>query len=126
MENKQEAKVLLKLLVDEKKDQVVAAEAKVDFMDILVSLLTLPMGTLIRLIKADAGVVGCMNNLYQSVENLSEKDLFIKHCKTMPAKSKKSLSKVLHEVESECRRFRIREIKEMHVEVGKNEIAICS
>ncbi|XP_019232439.1 PREDICTED: uncharacterized protein LOC109213136 [Nicotiana attenuata] len=83
MDNKQESKILLKLLVDEKKDQVVAAEAKVDFMDILVSLLTLPLGTIIRLIKAEAGVVGCMNNLYQSVENLSEEDLFIEQCKTL-------------------------------------------
>ncbi|XP_009630965.1 uncharacterized protein [Nicotiana tomentosiformis] len=83
MADKQESKILLKLLVDEKKDHVVAAEAKVDFMDILVSLLTLPLGTIIRLIKAEAGVVGCMNNLYQSVENLSEEDLFIEQCKTM-------------------------------------------
>ncbi|XP_060202196.1 uncharacterized protein LOC132630657 [Lycium barbarum] len=83
MENKQESKVLLKLLVDEKKDQVVAAEAKVDFMDILISVLTLPLGTIIRLIKAEAGVVGCMNNLYQSVENLIVEDLFIEHCRTM-------------------------------------------
>ncbi|XP_019232440.1 PREDICTED: uncharacterized protein LOC109213138 [Nicotiana attenuata] len=83
MADKQESKILLKLLVDKKKDQVVAAEAKVDFMDILVSLLTLLLGTIIRLIKAEAGVVGCMNNLYQSVENLSEEDLFIEQCKTM-------------------------------------------
>uniref|UniRef100_M1BTA2 DUF674 family protein n=2 Tax=Solanum tuberosum TaxID=4113 RepID=M1BTA2_SOLTU len=83
MEDEEESKVVLKLLVDEKKDQVVAAEAKVDFMDIFVSLLTLPLGTIIRLIKAEAGVVGCMNNLYQSVENLAVEDLFIEHCKTM-------------------------------------------
>ncbi|XP_006363077.1 uncharacterized protein [Solanum tuberosum] len=84
MENKQEPKFLLKLLVDESKDQVVAAESGIDFMDILVSLLTLPMGTIIRLIKAKDGVVGCMNNLYQSVENLSEEDdMFLDHCKTM-------------------------------------------
>ncbi|TMW87847.1 hypothetical protein EJD97_019400 [Solanum chilense] len=83
MEKEEESKVVLKLLVDEKKDQVVAAEAKVDFMDVFVSLLTLPLGTIIRLIKAEGGVVGCMNNLYQSVENLDVEDLFIEHCKTM-------------------------------------------
>ncbi|KAK4730503.1 hypothetical protein R3W88_023491 [Solanum pinnatisectum] len=27
--------------------------------------------------------IGCMNNLYQSVENLAVEDLFIEHCKTM-------------------------------------------
>lgn len=47
MVKKKESKILLKLLLDKKKDQVVAAESGVDFMDILVSLLTLPMGTII-------------------------------------------------------------------------------
>ncbi|XP_049375228.1 uncharacterized protein LOC125840309 [Solanum verrucosum] len=83
MVKKKESKILLKLLVDRKKDQVVAAESGVDFMDILVSLLTLPMGTIIRLIKAEAGTVGCINNLYQSVENLDEEDLYIEHCKIL-------------------------------------------
>lgn len=83
MASEQESKVLLKLWVDEKRNKVVAAESKVDFMDILVSLLTLPLGTIIRLIKADAGAVGCMKSLYQSVENLGEKDLYTEYCKTM-------------------------------------------
>ncbi|KAK4730504.1 hypothetical protein R3W88_023492 [Solanum pinnatisectum] len=65
MVKKKESKILLKLLVDKKKDQVVAAESGVDFMDIL------------------AGTVGCMNNLYQSVENLDEEDMYIEHCKTL-------------------------------------------
>ncbi|MCD7448775.1 hypothetical protein HAX54_045989 [Datura stramonium] len=83
MAKKQESKILLKLLVDEKNDQVVAAESVVDFVDILISFLTLPLGTIIRLIKTEAGTVGCMNNLYQSVENLDEEDLYTEHCKTM-------------------------------------------
>ncbi|KAH0632202.1 hypothetical protein KY285_034930 [Solanum tuberosum] len=84
MENKEESKVFLKLLVDEKKEQVVAAEDKADFMDILFSLLTLPLGTIIQLIrKAEGRDVGCMNHLRRSVENLSEKYLLIEHCKTM-------------------------------------------
>ncbi|CAN4106095.1 unnamed protein product [Withania somnifera] len=52
-------------------------------MDILVSLLTLPLGTIIRLTKADAGAVGCMNNLYQTVENLGEENLYTEYCKSM-------------------------------------------
>ncbi|XP_009760386.1 uncharacterized protein LOC107796812 [Nicotiana tabacum] len=68
MDNEQETKVLLKLWVDEKKNQ---------------NQLTLPLGTIIRLTKAEAGAFGCMNNLYQSVENLDEENLFTEHCKTM-------------------------------------------
>ncbi|KAJ8551084.1 hypothetical protein K7X08_000454 [Anisodus acutangulus] len=83
MANEQETKVLLKLWVDEKKNKVVAAESKVDFMNILVSLLTLPLGTIVRLIKAEAIAVGCMNNLYGSIENLGEENLYTEFCKTM-------------------------------------------
>ncbi|OIT01631.1 PREDICTED: uncharacterized protein LOC109228156 [Nicotiana attenuata] len=83
MDNTQETKVLLKLWVDGKKNQLVAAESGVDFMDILVSLLTLPLGMIMRLTKAEAGAVGCMNNLYQSVENLDEENLFAEYCKTL-------------------------------------------
>ncbi|KAM3340698.1 putative protein isoform X1 [Capsicum galapagoense] len=83
MANEQETKVLLKLWVDETRNKVVAAESKVDFMDILVSLLTLPLGTIIRLTKADAGALGCMKNLYQSVEKLGEENLYTEYCKTM-------------------------------------------
>lgn len=83
MANEQETKVLLKLWVDETRNKVVAAESKVDFMDILVSVLTLPLGTIIRLTKAEAGALGCMKNLYQSVEKLGEENLYTEYCKTM-------------------------------------------
>ena len=57
----------LRLFVDkEKNNKVVVAEASSEFVDILLSFLTLPLGTIIRLVSPD---IGCINNLYQSVKN---------------------------------------------------------
>ncbi|KAK4731312.1 hypothetical protein R3W88_024300 [Solanum pinnatisectum] len=41
------------------------------------------MGTIIRLVKPEAGTIGCMNNLYQSVKNLNEEDMYVEHYKTL-------------------------------------------
>ncbi|KAF9596230.1 hypothetical protein IFM89_008389 [Coptis chinensis] len=68
-----ESKVInLRILVDKKRDRVVFAESDKDFVDILFSFLTLPLGTIVRLIRNQAppSVLGCLNNLYKSLENL--------------------------------------------------------
>ncbi|KAL2549919.1 hypothetical protein Fot_11449 [Forsythia ovata] len=62
--------VPLKLLLDEKKTRVLAAEATSDFVDVLLSFLTLPLGTILRVTNNHAGTIGCMNNLYQSIQQL--------------------------------------------------------
>ncbi|GMI87046.1 hypothetical protein like AT5G01150 [Hibiscus trionum] len=59
----------LKLLIDSKGQRVLFAEADKDFVDFLFNMLLLPVGTVIRLL-AKEGMVGCIGNLYQSVENL--------------------------------------------------------
>ncbi|XP_070008468.1 uncharacterized protein [Nicotiana sylvestris] len=79
--NDQESRVSLKLLVDDKKNQVIAAESNRDFVDILFSFLTFPIGTKIRLTNSQpmskiSPISTCMNNLYQSVENLIVKHLY--------------------------------------------------
>ncbi|CAK9323742.1 unnamed protein product [Citrullus colocynthis] len=51
--------VRLKLLIDTKTERV------------LFNLLSLPVGAVIRLLKKD-GMVGCLGNLYESVETLNE------------------------------------------------------
>ncbi|KAA3481716.1 DUF674 domain-containing protein [Gossypium australe] len=63
--------VSLKLLIDTKGRRVLYAEAGKDFVDFLFNLLLLPVGTVIRLL-AKEGMVGCLANLYKSVENLGE------------------------------------------------------
>ncbi|GAU49678.1 hypothetical protein TSUD_177230 [Trifolium subterraneum] len=69
--------VPLKLVVDEESNKVIFAEAGKDFVDILCSFLTFPLGTIIRLVQKESNTgpvtIGCLNNLYQSVADL-EKD----------------------------------------------------
>nr|GLL36924.1 uncharacterized protein LOC109182299 [Ipomoea trifida] len=84
----QESRLSLKLLIDEKSNRVVAAEAHKEFVEILFSFLTLPMGTIIRVTssgdtKNPVTSIGCMNNLYRGVEKLSNENWQTENCKTM-------------------------------------------
>ncbi|XP_010468073.1 PREDICTED: uncharacterized protein LOC104748076 [Camelina sativa] len=67
-------KFSLRLLIDEEKNRVVLAEAGRDFVDVLCSLLTLPMGTIVRLLEKhqnpQSSIVGCFHNLYKSVSDM--------------------------------------------------------
>ncbi|KAM3279976.1 hypothetical protein ACQJBY_047017 [Aegilops geniculata] len=59
----------MKLLVDTKAQRVLFAEASKEVIDFLFSLLALPVGTAVKLLGKDS-VVGCVGNLYGSVEKL--------------------------------------------------------
>jgi len=65
------SKLTLKLLIDSNRDKVLFAEASKPVVDFLFNLLSLPMGTVIRILNKDH-MVGSLGNLYQSVENLDE------------------------------------------------------
>ncbi|XP_022139195.1 uncharacterized protein LOC111010165 [Momordica charantia] len=65
------AYVSLKLLIDSKEQRVLFSEADKNVIDFLYNLLTLPLGTVIRLLKKQ-GMVGCLGNLYESVETLND------------------------------------------------------
>ncbi|XP_045798139.1 uncharacterized protein LOC123892398 [Trifolium pratense] len=71
--------VSLKLLVDEKRNKVIFAEAGKDFVDVLFSFLTFPLGTIARLVEKKSNMepvtVGCLNKLYQSVRDLDKECL---------------------------------------------------
>ncbi|RDX74342.1 hypothetical protein CR513_45923, partial [Mucuna pruriens] len=88
MASEQDLKLPLRLLVDKERNRVVVAEASGDLIDILFSFLTLPLGTITRLVSKNQGYdeaenIGCINNLYQSVEN-SSAEVFWNHiCKRM-------------------------------------------
>ncbi|VFQ71232.1 unnamed protein product [Cuscuta campestris] len=60
---KEAAVVSLKLLIDDSKNRVVAAEAKKDLVDILFGFLALPMATVIRLTATSGATIGynCKN-----------------------------------------------------------------
>ncbi|VVA40364.1 PREDICTED: DUF674 [Prunus dulcis] len=63
--------VSMKLLVDSTRGKVLFAEASKDVVDFLFTLLSLPVGTVIRLLSKD-GMVGSLGKLYESVENLDD------------------------------------------------------
>lgn len=66
--------VSLKLLVNTDTNKVLFAEADKDFVDILCSFLTLPLGTIARLLQKESSIgpvtIGCLNSLYRSVEKM--------------------------------------------------------
>ncbi|KEH23018.1 DUF674 family protein [Medicago truncatula] len=68
--------VSLKLLVNKETNKVLFAEAGKDFVDVLFSFLTLPLGTIARLVEKESSVgpvtLGCLNSLYHCVEDLDE------------------------------------------------------
>uniref|UniRef100_A0ACD5W7N8 Uncharacterized protein n=1 Tax=Avena sativa TaxID=4498 RepID=A0ACD5W7N8_AVESA len=83
-------KISLKLLVDTKSKKVLFAEAGKEFVDFVFSLLTLPIGAVVKLISAGT-MQGSIGRLYQSVDNISGSYL-------QPNKDKSDLlqPKVLH------------------------------
>ncbi|KAJ6814104.1 uncharacterized protein M6B38_139425 [Iris pallida] len=75
-------KISMKLLVDRERSRVVYAEADKDFVDILFSFLTLPLSTIVKVLNKQS-TLGCMDNLYESVEKLDIQYLQTEACKTM-------------------------------------------
>jgi hypothetical protein len=76
---KTEEEVTLKLLVNKDTNKVLFAEAGKEFVDVLFSFLTFPLGTIARLIEKESSMgsltIGCLNSLYHCVENLEEECL---------------------------------------------------
>jgi hypothetical protein len=68
------------------KNKVLYAECGKDFVDVLFSFLTLPLGTIARLVATDSNMkavkFGSISSLYQSVENLDQQYIY----GTTPAK----------------------------------------
>lgn len=58
-------------MIDKGANKVLFVEAGKDFVDILFNLLSLNLGTVIKLLH-DANMVGGIGNLYPSLENLNE------------------------------------------------------
>ncbi|KAJ6814038.1 uncharacterized protein M6B38_139095 [Iris pallida] len=75
-------KITVKLLVDKERSRVVYAEADKDFVDILFSFLTLPLSTIVKVLNKQSSL-GCMDNLYESVEKLDIRYLQTEACKSM-------------------------------------------
>jgi hypothetical protein len=84
---KTEEEVTLKLLVNKDTNKVLFAEAGKEFVDVLFSFLTFPLGTIARLIEKESSMgsltIGCLNSLYHCVENLEEECLGTRITKDM-------------------------------------------
>ncbi|OMP02634.1 hypothetical protein COLO4_10952 [Corchorus olitorius] len=63
--------VSLKLLVDPRSQKVLFAEGGKDFVDFLFNILSLPLGTVLSLLSKKE-MVGCLRNLYESIETLGD------------------------------------------------------
>ncbi|KAK9019441.1 hypothetical protein V6N11_053965 [Hibiscus sabdariffa] len=61
--------VSLKLLIAPKSQRVLYAEAGKDFVDFLFNIMTLPVGTVVRLLSKQV-TAGCIRSIYESIENL--------------------------------------------------------
>ena len=75
-------KIRVKFLVDNEKRKVVFAEAGKEFVDVLLSFLTLPLGTIVRLLGKESSL-GCFDELYRSVESLDASHFQTKACRNM-------------------------------------------
>ncbi|KEH23086.1 uncharacterized protein [Medicago truncatula] len=79
--------VTLRVMVDKEINKVVYAEAGKDFVDALFSFLTLPLGTISRLVAKESDIeavrFGSLSTLYQSVSDLDEHYLWSNTCKEM-------------------------------------------
>lgn len=101
--------VSMKLLIDSKRQKVLFAEAGKDFVDFLFTLLSMPLGTVIKLLSKEH-MVGSFGNLYKSVENLDDtymqaaldKDLLLKPKASVAAGPK--ILGLLTDVESTARK----------------------
>ncbi|XP_050138557.1 uncharacterized protein LOC126614906 isoform X3 [Malus sylvestris] len=76
--------IILKALVDTGSNKVILVEADGDFIDVLFSFLTMPMGRIVRLAENSVPVeIGCMRNLYQSIEKIDVHDFRSNACRDM-------------------------------------------
>jgi hypothetical protein len=61
-------KVTLKVMVDKEKNKVLYAEADKDFVDVLFSFLTLPLGTIASLVSKESNIeavkFGSISSIY--------------------------------------------------------------
>ncbi|PRQ34335.1 hypothetical protein RchiOBHm_Chr5g0067661 [Rosa chinensis] len=78
--------VSLKALLHKGSNEVIFIECGNDFLDVLFSFLTFPMGTIIKLgcnhsVESVPVQIGCMKNLYASVENIDVQQFHNEVCR---------------------------------------------
>ena len=73
--------ISLKIIVEKEKNRVVFAKANKDFVDVIFNSLTTQIGTVVSLTCEHflKGEIGCLNNLYASIEKLDQEHLASEH-----------------------------------------------
>ncbi|MED6167323.1 hypothetical protein PIB30_001746 [Stylosanthes scabra] len=64
-----ESKMDVKIVLSKSQNKIIFAEAKEDFVNFIFSLLTIPLGSIVKKLDGNSSV-GCIDNLYRSVETL--------------------------------------------------------
>ncbi|XP_047945273.1 uncharacterized protein LOC125191889 [Salvia hispanica] len=94
----------LKVLVNKDKTKVLFAESDSNFVDVLLSFLTMPLGRIVKVLEKHYGTktpnIGCLNTFYNSVANLDSS-----HFWTIGAQ--KILSNPTSSFDSDCSRLRL-------------------
>ncbi|ONI00034.1 hypothetical protein PRUPE_6G064000 [Prunus persica] len=84
MADKSMDNIELKVLVNNVSNKVIFVESDGDFIDVLFSFLTIPMGTVIRLSHRSQPLgIGCMDNIYGSVESFDSQLFRTEECRAM-------------------------------------------
>ncbi|KAL7129098.1 hypothetical protein ABFS83_13G040900 [Erythranthe nasuta] len=89
MSNSKDVKFSLRVFLNKQKTKVLFAEVESDFADVLLSFLTLPLGTIVRVLKKHYGEgqetpvvnIGSLTNLYDSLSNLDGVYFWTEGCK---------------------------------------------
>ncbi|ESW12411.1 hypothetical protein PHAVU_008G110100 [Phaseolus vulgaris] len=96
--------ITLKLMVLKEQSKVIFAEAGKDFVDVLFSFLTLPLGTILRLVRKESKLqpleLSSLSLIYQSAENLPIECLRTDTCEEMLLRPRNSM-------EDHCRSLKI-------------------
>lgn len=75
--------IKLKIMIDKNRNRVIFAESDHEFIDTLFSFLTLPLGTILRLLEKDMVQFGSISRVYASVYSLEPRFLRTSYCKSM-------------------------------------------
>ncbi|KAJ7961312.1 DUF674 family protein [Quillaja saponaria] len=96
--------VPLRIFIDKEKNSVIFAEAGCEFVDILFSFMTIPLGTITRLVSnashSQPLKIGSLSTLYEGVSNLDEKHFSTTTCKSMLLQPRNSLA-------AHCRKLKL-------------------
>ncbi|XP_016466347.2 uncharacterized protein LOC107789093 [Nicotiana tabacum] len=132
MTTSEETKLSMKLLIDTTARKVLFAEAEKDCVDFLFHILSLPVGTVTKLLKEKEMKCGCLPNLYASVENLNDKYIQSNQCKDILLEPKSSAGNItsvpfllLNDVLTSQKTFYCCSNSSAHFTVSDDPSALC-